>query len=203
LALPLATDAMAKLDVAVRSASMAKSMATEARAGATLSSGNNIIAAFSTFYSHLDGTARCYDIFDAGETTLWAQALPFSHIFVFPTAVHARRALDAYSNHLVPVTPQLLQLVTAQVGLDAVDMDNVMFRVWYDSFLVSLSSLVFSVLHGLLNLHQRVLMPFRLVGVCACMCAYMPTAQLSMQYVPSAVPCGTTSHSTDRFERYC
>ncbi len=194
---------MAKLDVAVRSANIAKSTATDSRAGSAPSSDNSIIAAFSTFYSHLDGTARCYDIFDAGDTTLWAHALPFSHIFVFPTVAYARRALDAYSNHLVPVTPQLLQLVTAQVGLDAVDMDNILFRVWYDSFLGSLSSLIFSVLHGLVNSHERVLMPFRLLGVCACMYACVPTAQLPMQHVPGAVPCGTTCRSSDRFERCC
>jgi hypothetical protein len=131
LALPLATDALAKLDVAVRTANVAKSMAAETRVDAAPSTDIDIIAAFSAFYSHLDGTARCYDIFDAGDTTLWAQALPFSHIFVFPTVAHARRALDKFSSHLVPVTPQLLQLVTAQAGLDAVDTGNVMFRVWY------------------------------------------------------------------------
>ena len=131
LALPLATDAMAKLDVAVRSANTIRSMtSSKARADATHSS-DNIIHTFTTFYSHLDGTARCYDIFDADDTTLWAQTLPFSHIFVFPTAAHARRALDAFSSHLVPVAPLLLQLVPAQAGLGAVDTNNVMFRMWF------------------------------------------------------------------------
>jgi hypothetical protein len=133
LALSIAADSMAKLDAAVRTANASKSMRIETRAGGALPSDDCVCSAFSTFYSHLDGTARCFEIFDAGDTTLWAEALPFSHLFVFPTAAHARRALDAYSGHLIAVTPQLLQSVTAQVGLDPVDTNHVMFRVWYDA----------------------------------------------------------------------
>ena len=87
-------------------------------------------AAFASFYSHLGGSARCFDIFDAGDTALWAQALPFSHVFVFPTAALARRALDAYSAHLAPIAP-LLQVGATDVCMQAVDTDNVAFRVWY------------------------------------------------------------------------
>ena len=131
LALPLATDSMARLKIAIQTANTAKSMATKSRDSMSQTSELSIIAAFATFYSHLDGTARCYDIFDACDTTLWAQALPFSHIFVFPSAAHALRALDKFSAHLVPVTPQLLRLVTAQAGPDAVETDTVLFRMWY------------------------------------------------------------------------
>jgi hypothetical protein len=135
LALSIAADSMAKLDAAVRTANASKSMRIETRAGVALPSDDStsVSSAFSIFYSHLDGTARCYEIFDAIDTTLWAEALPFSHLFVFPTAAHARRALDTYSGHLIAVTPQLLQSVTAQVGLDTVDTNHVMFRVWYDA----------------------------------------------------------------------
>ena len=132
LALPLAADSMAKLKIAIQTANTAKSMANKSRDSMAQTCGNSIIPAFSNFYSHLDGTARCYDIFDAGDTTLWAQALPFSHIFVFPTAAHARRALDSYSSHLVPIAPLLLQLVPAQAGLDAGYMGIVLFRIWYE-----------------------------------------------------------------------
>ncbi len=179
LALPLAADAMAKLDAAVRAANTIRSMkSAKARAEATQSS-DHIIPTFSAFYSHLDGTARCYDIFDAGDTTLWAQALPFSHIFVFPTAAHARRALDSYSSHLVPIAPLLLQLVPAQAGLGAADANNVMFRIWFVS-----ASHVWSKTLFLLNFSSR-------SGLCIYMCvvcSFQPAVQLSMQHIPGAVP---------------
>lgn len=132
LALPHANNAMARLDSAVRTASAARSMTNvQARGDAAQMPSENGTSVFSSFYSHLGGSARCFDIFDANDTALWAQALPFAHIFVFPTAALARRALDAYLAHLSPIAPLLLQVASAQVGLQAVDTGNVVFRVWY------------------------------------------------------------------------
>ena len=32
---------------------------------------DEVATVFAVFYSHLNGTARCFDIFDACDTTLW------------------------------------------------------------------------------------------------------------------------------------
>jgi hypothetical protein len=122
LALPLATNAMSRLEFAVRAASVATLMHNaETRAGAA-----KLSSAFSSFYSHLGGSARCYDIFDANDPALWAHSLQFSHIFVFPSAAHARHALDIYTGHLVPVAPLLLQVDDVEAAVT----DSVIFRVW-------------------------------------------------------------------------
>jgi hypothetical protein len=180
---------MVKLKFAIQSANTANSMATKSRDSMSQTSDLAIIAAFATFYSHLDGTARCYDIFDASDTTLWAQALPFSHIFVFPTAAHALRALGKFSCHLIPVTPQLLQLVTAQAGPDAVDTDTVLFRIWYEH-------------------HSQLFVSFEyLILTYGCRfergCLSAPTAQLPVQQVSSAMSCGSNSCRPGRIKHIC
>ncbi len=46
------------------------------------------------------GVARSFELFDAADLSLWEEALPFSHIYVFVSAEHAVAALRA--NPAVP-----------------------------------------------------------------------------------------------------
>ena len=58
---------------------------------------------FSPFYSDFAGTAHCFDLWDALETTIWEHPLPVCFLYVFLSPVHAAAALRLFPTSLKPL----------------------------------------------------------------------------------------------------
>lgn len=76
---------------------------------------------FSPFYSHLHGNARCFDIFDAADRTIWEHVLPYSQVFMFPTADDAERLRSAFPQYLQRLPPS---------------DETISLRMWYECGLI-------------------------------------------------------------------
>jgi hypothetical protein len=92
---------------------------------------------FVHFYTHFNGTARLFEIFDACDTSLWAQPLPYAHVFIFASAMHAQRFRSHYSDFLIPLNEvSRISDPNAVIGVSG----KLSLRLWY-FFLFSFSSL--------------------------------------------------------------
>lgn len=81
-------------------------------------------ARFTTFYAQLNGNSRCFDIFDAADTSLWAEQLAFNQVYLFPTAEAAERMRAAFSQYLQPLPPDPSEA----------NRSSLLLRLWYESF---------------------------------------------------------------------
>jgi hypothetical protein len=89
---------------------------------------------FSFFYTHLNGCARAFEIFDAVDDALWQEALPYSRIYVFGTEQLTRKMYSMFPTFLVP-------LVGEAPGTAA---NSLMLRLWCDCVMIlSRSSYLF------------------------------------------------------------
>jgi hypothetical protein len=59
---------------------------------------------FRYFYTHLNGNARCFEVFDAVDTSIWKEPLSFTHIFVFPNETLAQTFHSNFAAYLAPLT---------------------------------------------------------------------------------------------------
>ena len=60
---------------------------------------------FAAYYSDVNGVARAYDVWDACDSELWADTIPFDQVFLFLTEKHALETLQAQPEWWVPLTP--------------------------------------------------------------------------------------------------
>lgn len=87
---------------------------------------------FFNFYSELDGLAIRFELFDADDLELWESPLPFSAIFVLPSARLACWVLDAYPGMFEPVRPaeHLTRLDHPNAYGPPETVDQVEFSMW-------------------------------------------------------------------------
>jgi hypothetical protein len=81
---------------------------------------------FRYFYTHLNGTARLFEIFDATDTQLWETPLAFAHVYVFESARKAERVRFLFPQYLRPIAPSTAPSI-AQSGPSS---DLMQFCIW-------------------------------------------------------------------------
>jgi hypothetical protein len=77
--------------------------ATAMGSTALVSLSASIPAPFSFFYTHIQGVARCFDLFDACDESIWLQSLPFSTLYVFASVDIAQRVQALFPKLLFPL----------------------------------------------------------------------------------------------------
>jgi hypothetical protein len=83
-----------------------------------------IPAPFSFFYTHLNGTARCFEIFDAVDEALWKRPLAFSRMYVFGTVEAANCMRSLFAQFMFPL----------RSDPDCASADSLSFRLWFVLF---------------------------------------------------------------------
>ena len=81
---------------------------------------------FRYFYSHLNGTARLFEIFDAVDTQLWETPLAFAHVYVFESARKAERVRFLFPQYLRPIAP----VTSPSLALSGTSADLMQFCIW-------------------------------------------------------------------------
>lgn len=84
------------------------------------------IDCFAHFYTHFNGSARLFEIFDACDMSLWEQPLLFAHVFVFASVAHAERIRRHYPGYLVP----LREVVVSATPTSDSNLSSFSLRLW-------------------------------------------------------------------------